>query len=63
MEWSWSPQHQNYIRQVYDIYHNSGLELKNIGYYGEKYIAYDSATAMAYKLSENGNLISQVYMG
>ena len=63
MEWSWSPQHQNYIRQVYDIYHNLGLELKNIGYYGEKYIAYDSATAMAYKLSENGNLISQVYIG
>ena len=63
MEWSWSPQHQNYIRQVYDIYHNLGLELKNIGYYGEKYIAYDSATAMAYKLSENGNLISQMYIG
>ena len=63
LEWSWSPQHQDYIKQVYDIYHNSGLELMDLGYYGEKYIAYDSATAMVYSLSESGNVISQEYIG
>ena len=62
-DWQWSPQYNDYIKFVCDVYYNSGIELSNIGYYGEKYIVYDSSTYTSIYLDENGKYISQEYMG
>ena len=62
-DWVWSPQHDNYIKNIMDIYGNSGIELLNIGIFGEKYIDYDSNTAMVTRYDESGNYISQEYLG
>lgn len=62
-DWQWSPQYDDYVKFVCDVYYNSGMELSNVGYYGEKYIVYDSSTHTSIYLDENGRFIFQEYMG
>ena len=59
-DWHYIAQSDSYLKTIYDIYGNQGMEARDVSY-GVKYMCYEASTGKEIFLNEAGEIISWSY--